>query len=133
MPNIDSDALFDSHGIVAHLRDGRVMAWSRYDAYAAFGEDGECDVWLQRLPDLKYIERVIQVQFDYGIPKGDKTLTIDNLPCKLNIYEAVGKSILGNVVGMTLLGEALYVSGGTLTRKAFGTSVYVDVVAVGPP
>jgi len=131
--NIYTNELFTEHAIVAHLRDGRVIAWSKYAAPATFAEDGECDEWLQRVPDLKYIEYVLDVEFDYGIPKGTKTQTVGGQTWKMEIYEAVGKSILGNVVGMTLLGRKTWAHGGTLGVKAFGTSVYVDVIAIGPP
>lgn len=132
MPSV-TDELFDEHAIIAHLRDGRVVAWSEYGAHADFGTDGEYDSWLQRLPDLKYIEKVIDVEFDYGIPTSDKVHSSGGIDYKMNIYEGVGKSIFGNVVGMTLLGQATNLSGGTLTAVSFGTSVFVDIVAVGPP
>lgn len=128
---------FQTHGIVAHLRDGRVVAWSIREYPVTFSVTsphfGEYDDWLQRLPDLKYIEHVIDVEFDYGMPIGTKTATIDGMTCKILVNEAVGKSLYGNVVGMTILGHAVNISGGTLTVKAVGTSLRVKVVAVGPP
>lgn len=132
MPAV-TDPLFDTHAVVAVLRDGRVIAESEYAAYASFASDGECDVWLQRVPDLKYIEYVLEVQFDWGIPRGTKTQTISDLEYKMNVYGEAGKSILGNVVGMTLLGLATRLSGGTLTGAAYGTTVYAKVIAIGPP
>jgi len=131
--DIYTNELFTKHAIVAHLRDGRVVAWSRYGAPATFADDGEFDEWLQRVPDLKYIEYVLDVEFDYGIPKGTHTQTLDQKTFKMEIYEAIGKSKLGNVVGMTLLGRATKCEGGTLLCQAFGTSVYVDIIAIGPP
>jgi hypothetical protein len=127
-----SDQLFDKHAIVAHLRDGRVIAWSQRGAPATFGDDGEYDSWLQRVPDLKYIEYVLDVEFDWGIPTSNKLDTSDGITYKMMIYGEAGKSLHGNVVGMTLLGRATNLSGGTLQAKSFGTSVYVDVIAIGP-
>lgn len=132
-PNIYTNELFDSHAIVAHLRDGRVIAWSRRGYPATFGNDGECDDWQQRVPDLKYIEYVLEVEFDWGIPTSNKIDTSDGIQYKMMIYGEAGKRIMGNVVGMTLLGRATNLSGGTLQAKSFGTSVYVDVIAIGPP
>lgn len=134
-PDIYDNELFTEHAIVATLRDGRVIAWSRRAAHADFGTDGECDDWVQRVPDLKYIEYVLEVEFDYGElgDTSDKLEESDDISYKMMIYEAVGKSILGNVVGMTLLGRATNLSGGTLQAISFGTSVYVDIIAIGPP
>jgi len=128
-----TDKLFDENARVATLRDGRVIAWSRYGAYVDFGADGEYDSWLQRVPDLRKIEYVLDVNIDWGIPTSDKTTTSDDITYKINIYGPAGKSIYGNVVGMTLLGRATNLEGGTLQAKTFGTSVYVDIIAIGPP
>lgn len=133
LPDRDTNELFTAHAIVAHLRDGRVIAWSRRDYAVAFASDGECDDWLQRLPDLKYIERVIDVQWDYGMPKGTHTEVVSGQTFKMMVYEAIGKSIHGNVVGMTLLGREEWAHGGTLGVRGFGTSMFIDVVAIGPP
>jgi hypothetical protein len=130
-PDPQTYELFDTHGVVGILKDGRIIAWSRYARGIDFGEDGEHDNWHQRLPDLKYIEKVIEVQFDYGL-SGSK-VAADGIEYKIHIWGEVGKSTFGNVVGMTLLGMALNLSGGTLTGKSFGTTVICDVVAIGPP
>lgn len=132
MPTV-SDALFLTHKIIAITRIGRVIAHSRYGAYVDFGTDGEHDNWLQRLPDLKRIDEVLNVEFDWGIPTSDKVDTSNAIEYKMMIYGYAGKSYYGNVVGMTLLGRATNLSGGTLQAKSFGTSVYVDIIAIGPP
>lgn len=129
---------FDTHDIVTKLRSGKVMAYSRLGKYVDFASDGEYDTWLQRVPDLKEIDYVISVQFDWGIPTSIKQEDDAGEPLaggawKLNVYEHAGKSILGNVVGMTLLGFATRISGNTLQAKTFGTSVYCEIIAVGPP
>lgn len=125
---------FDEHAIVAHLRDGRVVAWSKLGKYVTFGTDREYDTWLQRVPDLKYIEYVLQVQFDWGLPTtATKTTTVNGKAYKMMVYAGVGKSKYGNVVGMTLLGGAEALVGGTLTGVSTGTSVYCEIIAIGPP
>jgi hypothetical protein len=58
------------------------------------------------------IEHVIHIQF-----------STDPLSCSQPVYEPLNKKITGNVVGMTIMGAA-YSTGTTLT---------VDVIAVGPP
>jgi len=73
-----------------------------------------CEVINVRVPDLRMIEYVLNIQFFY------ETTNI----CTYPIYEAVNKKISGNVVGMTLLGASDQTVGGTL---------HVEVIAVGPP
>ncbi|GAH64678.1 unnamed protein product, partial [marine sediment metagenome] len=73
-----------------------------------------CEVINVRVPDLRMIEYVLNVQFFY------ETTDI----CTYPIYEAVNKKITGNVVGMTLLGASDQAVGGTL---------HVEVIAIGPP
>lgn len=124
---------FDTNGIVAHLRDGRVVAWSELGKPVTFTSSSEYDSWLQRVPDLKYVEHVIEVQFDWGMPRGTKTTNIDGISHKIMVFGEAGKSYYGNVVGMTLLGRAENISGGTLTAAGVGTSVWTKIIAVGPP
>lgn len=124
---------FDTHGIVAHLRDGRVIAWSELGRSITFDTDREYDSWFQRVPDLKQIEHVINVQFDWGMPRGAKTTIMSGKQYKIMVYGEAGKRLYGNVVGMTLLGGAENISGGTLLAAAVGTSVWAKIIAVGPP
>jgi len=85
------------------LRDGRSLAQG--DATYTFATAGNFAVVI-RLSDLKYIEKIIQYQFetdpivDPGSPVNEK--------------------ITGNVVGMTLIGV-----GG-------GTTMVINVMGVGP-
>jgi len=71
-----------------------------------------CEAINVRVPDLRMIEYVLNIQFFY-----------ETDVCLYPIYEAVNKKISGNVVGMTLLG-LVNTTGGTL---------HVEVIAVGPP
>lgn len=124
---------FDENAIVAKLRPGKVIAWSKLGRYIDFGADREYDNWLQRVPDLKKIDYVLHVQIDYGIPTSTKTTSVGGKSFKQMVYGPIGKSITGNIVGMTLLGGLEETAGGTLTVGTLGTSVYVEVIAVGPP
>jgi len=97
--------LFDTAEVVATLRDGRIIAKAtRSVVVPARGNVN----FVIRIPDLKYIETVLNVEF-YSNP---------------DTYIESGymdKKISGNVVGMTIYGVA---SGTTLTG---------EVVAIGPP
>jgi len=107
-----------SHDRIAVLQDGRVVAMGKYylqqsDFFHADGHAAGCEVINVRVPDLRMIEYVLNIQFFY------ETANI----CTTPIYEAVNKKITGNVVGMTLLGADV-ATGGTL---------HVEVIAIGPP
>lgn len=95
-------SLFDSNAIVAILQDGRVIAYSKR-AVGVIEDNTAINI---RVPDLKMIEYVLQVQF----------ITDPNIVCT-----AVDKSIAGNVVGMTL------------ATPDVGTTLTVEVIAIGPP
>ena len=107
----------ESHDVVAVLQDGRVIAMGKYylmqdDLFHADGHAAGCEAINVRVPDLRMIEYVLNVQFKY-----------DDDFCTYPIYEAVNKKIVGNVVGMTLLGA----------DNAAGGTIIVEVIAIGPP
>ncbi|GAG54997.1 unnamed protein product [marine sediment metagenome] len=107
-----------SHDRIAVLQDGRVITMGKYylqqaDFFVQGGvHDAGCESINVRVPDLRMIEYVLNVQFFY-----------ETDVCTYPIYEAVNKKIVGNVVGMTLLG---------LTNSTGGT-LHVEVIAIGPP
>jgi len=82
---------------------------------AGFFVGQACEYVQVRIPDLRMIEYVLNVQF-HAEPAG-------TFPCDDPIYEAINKKITGNVVGMTLLGKA----------NALGGTLIVEVIAIGPP
>lgn len=126
--------LFDENAIIAMLRPRKIIAWSKLGKYVTFGTDREYDTWLQRVPDLKKIDYVLHMQFDWGFPTtATKTTTVSGKSYKIMVYGGAGKSYYGNVVGMTLLGGAEATTGGTLTIVSTGTSVYCEIIAIGPP
>lgn len=96
---------FDEHDIVATLRDGRVIA---YGAYTQVVPAGASNI-VVRVPDLKYVEYVLQVQHD------------TDPDTELSSGSGQDKKITGNLVGLTLFGVA---AGTTLTSK---------IIAIGPP
>ncbi|GAH01940.1 unnamed protein product, partial [marine sediment metagenome] len=106
-----------SHDRIAVLQDGRVIAMGKYylqqaDFFHTGGTHAAgCEAINVRVPDLRMIEYVLNVQFFY-----------ETDVCTYPIYEAVNKKIVGNVVGMTLLG---------LTNSTGGT-LHVEVIAIGP-
>jgi len=107
-----------AHDQVATLQDGRVIAMGKYyleqsDFFAQNGRPAGCEAINVRVPDLRMIEYVLNIQFFY-----------ETDVCTYPIYEAVNKKISGNVVGMTLLGASDQAVGGTL---------HVEVIAIGPP
>jgi len=107
-----------SHDQLAVLQDGRVIAMGKYylRQAALFSTDGHaegCEAINVRVPDLRMIEYVLNVQFHYENA---------NL-CTEPIYEAVNKKISGNIVGMTIFGAA----------AAGGGTLHVEVIAIGPP
>jgi len=97
--------LFDSHEIVFITEDGRVVAKGRLCVYDTQGGGIGINV---RVPDLKYIESVLHIQFEVH-------------PDPANLWGPFWKRIDGNVVGMSI-----YQAGG-------GITICVDVIAVGPP
>jgi len=95
--------MFDTAEVVATLRDGRIVAKATRSAVVAAGDVN----FVIRVPDLKYIETVLNVEF-YSDP---------------DTYIESGymdKKISGNVVGMTIYGVAA------------GTTLTAEVVAIGP-
>ena len=96
--------------IVAFLRDGRVIAQGQGDYYIVDNDIGQQLGGLNvRVPDLRRIDYVLNVQF-YTTPL---TNILSHAP--------MNKKISGNVVGMSLY---YIVAGTTLT---------IEVIAVGPP
>lgn len=101
-------AYFDFHDRVAKLRDNRLVAKGVYNVLASNG----CNNIVVRVPDLRYIEEVLHVQFKLT----DFDCSTDYL-----IGPEMNKKIIGNLVGFSL-----YV----VTR---GRSLDVTVIAIGPP
>jgi len=105
---------YDSHGQIAVLQDGRVIAYGKNYTEVRFAGLGDhaagCEAINVRVPDLRMIEYVLNVQF-HCTP----------VDCSHPVYEAVNKKITGNVVGMTIFGDAN------------GTTLTVEVIAIGPP
>jgi hypothetical protein len=97
-------ALYDSHEIVFITEDMRVVAKSRRCMIVPTGGAFAFNV---RLPDLKYIENILHVQFWVR-------------PDPFTLYGPFWKRIDGNVVGMSIY-------------QANGLTICVDVIAVGPP
>jgi len=97
-------ALYDSHEIVFITEDMRVVAKSRLCTYDRAGGGMGIQV---RLPDLKYIENILHVQFEIH-------------PDPAVLIGPFWKVINGNVVGMSIY-------------QASGITVCVEVIAVGPP
>ena len=105
-------ALFTHHGQLAALQDGRVIAWGSllFDNTHSFASG--CEVVNIRVPDLRMIEYVLDVQ-----------IYPTDLHCNEPIYEPVNKKITGNVVGMTIFGA----------QNAAYPGFTIEVVAIGPP
>ena len=103
-----------SHDQLTVLQDGRVIAMGKYylEQDALFNAVAGCEAINVRVPDLRMIEYVLNVQFFY-----------ETDVCTYPIYEAVNKKISGNVVGMTLLGA----------DNSAGGTLHVEVIAIGPP
>ena len=96
--------------VVAHLRDGRVMAQGQADYYIVDDDIGQQLGGLNvRVPDLRRIDYVVQVQ--------TSTAPIANISATF----PMNKKISGNVVGMSLY----YIT--------TGTTLTIEVIAVGPP
>ena len=102
-------ALFTSHDRVALLQDGRLIA--KGTNYVIQAQDA-CYAVNVRVPDLRMIEYVLDVEF-----------RLSNLDCTYWVAEAVNKKITGNVVGMTIFVNA----------RGTGNTIFVDVIAIGPP
>ena len=107
-----------SHDQIAVLQDGRVIAMGKYylrqsDFFTTDGHAEGCEAINVRVPDLRMIEYVLNVQFHYE----------EDDICTTPVYEAVNKKISGNVVGMTIMGKE---------NDAGGTMI-VEVIAIGPP
>jgi len=104
-----------SHDQIAVLQDGRVIALGRsYISDATLFTGGTaCELINVRVPDLRMIEYILNVQFD--------ATPATVLTCG-DHFQDLSKKITGNVVGMTLSGSEI--TGGTLL---------VEVIAIGPP
>jgi hypothetical protein len=98
-------ALYDSHEIVFITEDMRVVAKSRRCLYDLQGGWMGLNI---RLPDLKYIENILHVQFEIH-------------PDPTNVMGPINKKIEGNVVGLSIY------------QDRTGATLCIDVVAVGPP
>jgi len=95
----------DSHEIVFITEDMRIVAKSRHCTYTIpQGVGMGINI---RLPDLKYIENILHIQFEIH-------------PDPTVLFGPFWKSITGNVVGMSII-------------QATGVTLCVDVIAVGPP
>lgn len=104
-------------GIVAWLRDRRIIAVAQTDEIAAnVGSatyPGQVAIPLIcRFPDLRAIEWIIDINL-YTNPGADMCLGVP-----------FNKKITGNVVGFTVVG---------MTGFAAGTTVFAEVLAIGPP
>ena len=89
---------------MAITQDGKVIAKSRHWEVLGSGNQNIVAV----VPDLRYVETVLQVEF-YSSPD-------------TNVEGGyMDKKITGNVVGMTIYGVTA------------STTLYWEVVAVGPP
>jgi hypothetical protein len=95
--------LYDSREIVAITQDGKVIAQARRAQVLAAG-DRMMNI---RVPDLRYIEYVLNVSF-FSNP--DTWL-----------HHHMDPTIVGNVVGMTIY------------QIQAGTTLTVEVIAIGPP
>ncbi len=107
-----------SHDQLSVTQDGRVIAMGRNyiqqsTFFATNGHAAGCEAINVRVPDLRMIEYILNIQFFYEVAS----------ICTTPIYEAVNKKISGNVVGMTLLGA----------DNSAGGTLHVEVIAIGPP
>lgn len=94
-----------THQVAGILWDRRVIAKSR----AWFIVNSQASMGLNiTLPDLKYIQTVLQVEFYTD-------------PSAFAYYVEQDKKITGNIVGFTLYAVSA------------GTTLTVEVVAIGPP
>jgi hypothetical protein len=101
--------LFTRHDRVFITLDGRLVAQGVNSVFTDFARGCiEIDV---RVPDLRMIEHVLHIQFKQT-----------PLNCSFPVYGVQNKKITGNVVGMTIMGY-----------NYVGTTLEVEVIAVGPP
>jgi hypothetical protein len=98
-----------SHDQVGLLQEGRLIAMGKNYLHVT---PATCEVLNVRVPDLRMIEYVLDVQF-----------TVIPLDCSKPIYEAANKKITGNVVGMTIFTYA----------QTAGTTIIAEVIAIGTP
>ena len=104
------DETFSEHDIVAILQDGRVIAMGRAMGYQAFYASGRPAPLNVRVPDLREIEYILNVQ----IHTDPATYFVDDAG-------PANKVITGNVVGFTIYGTAA------------ATTILAEVIAIGPP
>lgn len=105
-----------SHDRIAVLQDGRVIAMGKNILAKNTHFSGQaCEVVNVRVPDLRMIEYVLNVQLHMD-PSG-------MVQCLDPIYGVVNKKIVGNVVGMTIMGK----------ENDAGGTLIVEVIAIGPP
>ncbi len=103
----------DIHGQIATLQDGRVIAWAKnYLTANSFFPSAACHVLNVRVPDLRMIEYVLNVQ-----------LEVQALDCTKPPYLVLNKKITGNGVGMTITG----------LENTDGGTLIAEVIAIGPP
>ncbi|GAH80639.1 unnamed protein product [marine sediment metagenome] len=101
----------DTHGQIAVLQDGRVIAYGKNHIEGDLFTNGTaCQFINVRVPDLRMIEYVLNVQFH-------------TTPLACTGITHINKEITGNVVGMTLSAHI----------AAAGTTLTVEVIAIGPP
>lgn len=105
----------DKHGQVATLQDGRVIAWAKNYVVATYTNG--CQAINVRVPDLRTVEHVFDVQFT------ENPLDCGARATPYGAWEAKNKKITGNVVGMTVQGNEF----------ATGTTLTVKVTAIGSP
>lgn len=128
MPDTPNDAYPYSPKptVVAWLRDRRVIAVAETNSctldvasggvtsgQAGYGGNIFCPLWA-RLPDLRYIEWVVDIDI-FSDPGAARDV------CLGGVYN---KKISGNIVGFTVVG---------ITNVPSGTTIFAEVIAVGPP
>ena len=104
----------DVHQWIGTLRQGHHIAMGKNYVVTTFPRSQQftdgCVALNVRVPDLRRIDYILDIEF-----------RMSPLVCEQPVYEAVGKVITGNVVGMTILG-ALFTT---------GTTLQAEVVAIG--
>lgn len=114
-PN-DSAPMNPKPTIVAWLRDRRVVAIAETDASVTTGSDTHPGCFAVGLnatfPDLRQISWVLDINL------------FTDPATNLCLGAPYNKKISGNVVGFTVVGT---------TGLATGTTVFAEVVAIGPP
>jgi len=100
----------EKNDLIAMLRPGKVIAMGKADFYIDTEQAGTAIGGLNvRVPDLRMIEYVLQIQF------------YSNPAVYIMSHAPINKKISGNVVGMSIY----YVTA--------GTTLTIEVVAIGPP